>query len=372
MKKGDHAKAGLLSSIVDLICDIALFVSKFILGLVSHSVAISTDAFNNLSDCASCLFALFGYRLSAKPADAGHPFGHGRLEYLISQLIAVLIVLVSLELFKTSYQRIIDPQPIIFSWWVIAGLVVSIGVKVWMGRFNAQLNKESGSSILVAVSRDSYSDAAATSVTLFSYVIAPFISFPLDAIVGLAVSILIFIGALRIFGDTISQLLGQPCSEQEYQRILDIIANTDGILGVHDLLVHNYGPMRQIASAHVEVDGYQTVSQAHAIVDRLERRLLRETGVDIVLHMDPVEPNDLRTVAAKEQLTAALSKIDSRLSFHDFRIIAHHHPVWCFDLVVPYDMKIDENELRQKLTDALAVSQGALRLDIRFDRNFMG
>ena len=368
----NHASGGTLSSTVGLVCNVFLFTIKFLMGLISQSVAIISDAFNNLSDCVSCLVTLFGYRLASRPADAGHPFGHGRIEYMISQVISALIILVGIELFKTSWTRIFNPVELVFSWWVIGGLTISIGVKIWMGFFNRKISQLTNSSVMAAVSSDSFSDAASTSVTLISYLVAPLVSFPLDGIVGLAVSVLILIGGIKIMANTISELLGEPCDEKTIEKILNIIADTDGILGVHDLLIHNYGPTKQVGSAHVEVDGYQSVSQAHNIIDRLERRLYRETNIEMVLHMDPVIPDDKRMQQAKSELTAALKQIDSQLSFHDFRIISHRHPVWSFDLVVPYADKRTPDELKTQLYQLLDCENRHMHLDIHFDRNILG
>ena len=368
LNKKDSGSAGTLSSTIGLICNISLAALKMLLGIISHSVAICSDAVNNLSDCASCLITIFGYKLAAKPADPSHPFGHGRIEYMISQAIAVLIIIVGLELLKTSYQRIIDPQALVFSYWVIIGLAVSIAVKLWMGFFNRQLALVSNSTVLQAVSSDSFSDAASTSVTFISYAAAPFLSFPVDGIVGLFVSVLILYGGIKILSNTISE----PCSPEKIEKIMDIIAATDGILGVHDLLVHNYGPNKQVGSVHVEVDGYQTVYKAHNIIDKLERELYRQTGVEMVIHMDPVILNNKFYAAAKQNITALLTGIDEAMSFHDFRVLYNPDETWTFDILVPYSLKMSDEQISQILTEALKKDYPKINFEFHFDRNFMG
>ena len=283
---------GTLSSITGICCNIILFLIKFMMGTLSNSVAIVSDAFNNLSDCFSCLITLAGYKLASQPADKDHPFGHGRLEYLSSLVIAVIIVFVGLEFLKTSVDKLLNPEPVVFRWIAVFALSASIALKVWMYFFNTKLGEKIGSSTMLATATDSLSDSITTAVTLISLFSALITDFPVDGIIGILVSFLILKAAWEIMKDTVDTLLGKPADEKTVQDMMDIIYSFDEILGVHDLIVHNYGPGKMMASLHAEVSSDQDILVAHDKIDLIEKKIYEDLHIMTVIHMDPIETNN--------------------------------------------------------------------------------
>ena len=246
-------KYGTLSSIVGIICNVLLFLIKYAMGTLSHSISIVSDAFNNLSDCAGCLVTLLGYKMASKPADKNHPFGHGRMEYLTSLIIAALIIFVGIELLKNSVEKIINPVEIRFSFAVLFSLVFSIAVKLWMAVFNAELGKKINSSVLTATAKDSKSDVIATSATLIALICSLFTALPVDGVMGLLVSVFILKSGYDIVKDTVDELLGKPADPEIINNIKEYVLKNDKIIGIHDLIIHSYGPGNIIGSCHVEV-----------------------------------------------------------------------------------------------------------------------
>ena len=343
-------KYGTLSSIVGIICNVLLFLIKYAMGTLSHSISIVSDAFNNLSDCAGCLVTLLGYKMASKPADKNHPFGHGRMEYLTSLIIAALIIFVGIELLKNSVEEIINPVEIRFSFAVLISLVFSIAVKLWMAVFNAELGKKINSSVLTATAKDSKSDVIATSATLIALICSLFTALPVDGVMGLLVSVFILKSGYDIVKDTVDELLGKPADPEIINHIKEYVLKNDKIIGIHDLIIHSYGPGNIIGSCHVEVKSNESFTEVHDIVDSIEREIHNNLNILMTIHMDPIEVNDMLTNKCKKLVNNIIHSIDSSLDLHDFRIVSgESHTNLIFDLVVPFECKYSNEELKQKI-----------------------
>ena len=364
-------KAGFLSSTVGIVCNIILFVSKFIIGTIANSVAIISDAFNNLTDCLSCIITMFGYNLASKPADKEHPFGHGRMEYFTSLIIAVFIIIVGFEFFKTSLSRIFNKEDIDVTYFTIIVLVLSILLKFWMYLFNKKMSTIFNNQAMMATSYDSLSDAMTTSITLIGSIISLFTSFPIDGGIGLIVSGLIIKTAISIIKDTLDELLGKPADKETTQQLLDIVMSHQGILGVHDLMIHNYGPNNMIASLHAEVDAKQNVLEAHDTIDNIEKEIFEKMKIMTTIHLDPIETDNIQLNQYKTIVSKVLNEIDPELSFHDFRmVVGQTHTNLIFDVIIS-DKYRDKNQmLKEKIDEQLKLIDNKLETVITFDSQF--
>lgn len=364
-------KAGFLSSTVGIVCNIILFVSKFIIGTIANSVAIISDAFNNLTDCLSCIITMFGYNLASKPADKEHPFGHGRMEYFTSLIIAVFIIIVGFEFFKTSLSRIFNKENIDVTYFTIIVLVLSILLKFWMYLFNKKMSTIFNNQAMMATSYDSLSDAMTTSITLIGSIISLFTSFPIDGVIGLIVSGLIIKTAISIIKDTLDELLGKPADKETTQQLLDIVMSHQGILGVHDLMIHNYGPNNMIASLHAEVDAKQNVLEAHDTIDNIEKEIFEKMKIMTTIHLDPIETDNIQLNQYKTIVSKVLNEIDPELSFHDFRmVVGQTHTNLIFDVIIS-DKYRDKNQmLKEKIDEQLKLIDNKLETVITFDSQF--
>lgn len=364
-------KAGFLSSTVGIVCNIILFVSKFIIGTIANSVAIISDAFNNLTDCLSCIITMFGYNLASKPADKEHPFGHGRMEYFTSLIIAVFIIIVGFEFFKTSLSRIFNKENIDVTYFTIIVLVLSILLKFWMYLFNKKMATIFNNQAMMATSYDSLSDAMTTSITLIGSIISLFTDFPIDGVIGLIVSGLIIKTAISIIKDTLDELLGKPADKETTQQLLDIVMSHQGILGVHDLMIHNYGPNNMIASLHAEVDAKQNVLEAHDTIDNIEKEIFEKMKIMTTIHLDPIETDNIQLNQYKIIVSKVLNEIDPELSFHDFRmVVGQTHTNLIFDVIIS-DKYRDKNQmLKEKIDEQLKLIDNKLETVITFDSQF--
>ena len=364
-------KAGFLSSTVGIVCNIILFVSKFIIGTIANSVAIISDAFNNLTDCLSCIITMFGYNLASKPADKEHPFGHGRMEYFTSLIIAVFIIIVGFEFFKTSLSRIFNKEDIDVTYFTIIVLVLSILLQFWMYLFNKKMSTLFNNQAMMATSYDSLSDAMTTSITLIGSIISLFTSFPIDGVIGLIVSGLIIKTAISIIKDTLDELLGKPADKETTQQLLDIVMSHQGILGVHDLMIHNYGPNNMIASLHAEVDAKQNVLEAHDTIDNIEKEIFEKMKIMTTIHLDPIETDNIQLNQYKTIVSKVLNEIDPELSFHDFRmVVGQTHTNLIFDVIIS-DKYRDRNQmLKEKIDEQLKLIDNKLETVITFDSQF--
>ena len=330
---------GVLASMVGICCNILLFAAKLFIGLLVNSVSVMADAFNNLSDAASSIIGFIGVRMAGKPADDDHPFGHGRIEYISAFIVAFLVIQVGFSLFKSSVGKILHPEDMTFKWISVIILLLSIGVKFWLSAFNRKLGKRINSKVMLATA-DAMGDVITTGAATLSLVIFGIWGLNIDGITGLLVSLAVLFAGYSIAKDTLAPLIGEAIPPEVYKDISNFVESFDGILGTHDLIVHNYGPSKSMASIHAEVSASTDIAVSHAIVDRIEREAARKMGLLLVIHMDPVETDNERLNTYRKILEKVLFDVDVRLNFHDFRMVGKDKNVCLiFDLVVPREYK---------------------------------
>lgn len=339
-----------LGSIVGILCNVVLFAIKFTIGLLAGSMSILADAFNNLTDIGSSVVTMIGFRLSEKPADKEHPFGHGRFEYMSAMLVAIIILLVGFELFKSSAEKIFSPTDLKISIYTIILLVISVIIKLWMFFFNRKLGKKINSTGLIATAQDSVNDSIATFAVLISVVIFNVFGVNIDPYVGVLVAAFILYSGLKTIKETLDPLLGMPPEKETIDSILKIVLANDNFVGIHDLIVHNYGPGRSFASLHVEVPADADIVACHEDIDACEKELHNTLGIEVVIHMDPIAVNDENTQKTKEKVSKALSLYDKRLSIHDFRMVDGEEQInLIFDVVVPSEISIKDSAFKEKI-----------------------
>ena len=327
---------GVLASVVGIFCNVLLFAVKFTIGFLMKSLAVTADAFNNLSDAASSVISFIGVKMASKPADADHPFGHGRIEYIAALIVSFLVMEVGLSFLKNSIGKLMNPEEIIFEWVPFLILVLSIGVKFWMGVFNRKLGKRIDSKVMLATAADSMGDVITTGATVLSILICTFTSINVDDVAGIVVSVIVMWAGFSIAKETLEPLIGQSVPKELYQQITEAVEAYDGILGTHDLIVHNYGPNHSMASIHAEVPNDVDIEVSHEIIDRIEREVSKKLKLFLVIHMDPVETRNQEVLEIKSKLERIVHALDANLSFHDFRVVNGEHQVnLIFDLVVP-------------------------------------
>ena len=352
-----RTRCGNLAGTVGIVCNVLLCAGKFLAGFLSGSLAISADAVNNLSDASSSVIALLGFRIAAKPADDEHPYGHGRTEYLAGLAVSVMILLIGLELVKTSVGKIMAPEPIQAGLVPLAVLVVSILVKLWMAAFNRQVGKQIGSSMLEATAADSRNDVIATSAVLVATLAQMIFGWQLDGWIGLAVAAFILYSGWGLVKEAIAPLLGQAPDPEMVRHILEVTRSYPGVLGIHDLIVHDYGPGRQFASLHVEMAASQDVLASHDVIDQIERRFLEQEGLHVIIHYDPIVTDNNEVGEAREYLAKQVKRLDPRLTIHDLRVVpGETHTNLIFDLVVPHGFEMPECRLKSEV-QAMAQSK---------------
>lgn len=357
LKKSNNEREslGILSGIFGIICNTLLCIFKFVIGSISGSVSITADAVNNLSDAGSGIITILGSKLSNKPTDEEHPFGHGRFEYITALAVSFLIFLMSFELVKSSVIKIINPVEISFNIWYVAVLTVAIGIKLYMAFFNHKLYKKTDNINLKAVKQDSINDSIATAATMAALLISSFT--PLkraDGIIGLIVAVIIFTSGVGIVRDITGKILGNAPDRELVKSIESIMLQEELILGVHDLIIHDYGPGRIIASAHAEVPSDADIVEIHDVIDHAEKRISKELSLVICIHMDPIVINDEDVEHYKNMTDEIIKSLNENYSFHEFRLIKGKVNTLLFDLVVPYDSKAPAeilNELKQKFNE---------------------
>lgn len=328
---------GVMASMVGIFCNILLFAGKFTVGLVLHSVSVLADAFNNLSDAASSVIGFVGVKMASKPADQDHPFGHGRIEYIAALIVSFLVIEVGLSFLKTAVGKIREPEELAFSTVSVMVLLASIGVKLWMAYFNRKLGKRIHSSVMMATATDAMGDVVTTSATVLSLLFCRFTGINIDGFVGVAVALVVMWAGVGIARDTLEPLIGKAVDPELYRQITDFVESYKGILGSHDLIVHNYGPTRSLASIHAEVPNDVSIEISHEIIDKIEREAAKKLGIFLVIHMDPVEVRDDRVTNVRMKVTDVLKEIDDRLTLHDFRLVDGEQQInLIFDVVVPF------------------------------------
>lgn len=348
---------GVMVSVVGILCNILLFGAKIFAGLLVNSISVMADAFNNLSDAASSIIGFVGVRMAGKPADEDHPFGHGRVEYIAAFIVAFLVIQVGFSLFKTSFGKVMNPEEMSFQAVTVVILILSVFVKLWLGFFNRKLGERIQSSVMKATAADSLGDVVTTSATILSVAVYGIWGLNIDGIVGLIVSVAVMLAGVKIAKETLTPLIGEPIDPKLYLEITEFVESYEGIIGSHDLIVHNYGPTRSMASIHAEVPNDVNVEISHEVVDRIEREALKKFGIFLVIHMDPVETKNSRVMEFGSMVENVIHGVDSRISFHDFRLIDGQEQInLIFDLVFPreYDKKKRERlkeEIIKKVTE---------------------
>ncbi len=368
-----RGRYGRLSGITGIVCNLLLFATKLVAGWLTGSVAISADAFNNLSDAGSAIVTLLGFKLSEKPADPEHPFGHGRVEYLAGLMVAAAILYMGIELFRASLDKIFHPTELAFHWASVIILGVSIGVKLWLFLFNRKLGRRIGSTVMVATATDSLSDCISTAAVLLSLVFSVAFGISVDGYAGALVAIFVFYSGIKAGGETLQPLLGQPADPEFVERIREIVMRREEMLGIHDLIVHDYGPGRVMVSLHAELPCTMEIMVAHEMIDEIEAEIAKEMGCVVSIHMDPIAVNDPETLELKGLVEEQLTAIDDRLTIHDFRFVRGvNRNNLIFDILVPYDCAREDDGIAEELRERVMAVRPDCCLVMQIDHSYVG
>lgn len=369
-----RARIGKLSGAVGIICNCLLAAGKLIVGHMTSSMSITADGLNNLSDGASSIVTLLGFKLAEKPADRKHPYGHARIEYIAGLTVAVMILFIGLELGKSSVQKFIDPEPIEFSFTAVWVLCASILVKLFMMLFNLKMGRRINSNALLATAADSRNDVMTTSAVLAASIVEHFYDVRIDGVMGIAVSLFILYSGVKLAGETMSPLLGEGANSELQKQITDYINGCPMVLGCHDLMVHDYGPGRRYASIHVEIDKNEDPMACHARIDRMERECLKNYGTHLVIHYDPVVTDDPEVNSTKRLVNTIIKVRDGRLTIHDFRMVDDGESVkMSFDMILPEDLRGQEQSIKETVEKALnSLDSKKYYADITFDMESEG
>lgn len=364
-----RARIGKLSGAVGIICNCLLAAGKLIVGHMTSSMSITADGLNNLSDGASSIVTLLGFKLAEKPADRKHPYGHARIEYIAGLTVAVMILFIGLELGKSSVQKFINPEPIEFSFTAVWVLCASILVKLFMMLFNLKMGRRINSNALLATAADSRNDVMTTSAVLAASIVEHLCDVRIDGVMGIAVSLFILYSGVKLAGETMSPLLGEGANPELQKQITDYINGCPMVLGCHDLMVHDYGPGRRYASIHVEIDKNEDPMACHARIDEMERECLKNYGTHLVIHYDPVVTDDPEVNSTKKLVNTIIKVRDSRLTIHDFRMVDDGESVkMSFDMILPEDLRGQEQSIKDTVVKALdSLDSKKYYADITFD-----
>lgn len=364
---------GELASLVGIFFNILLFSGKFAIGLVTNAISVTADAFNNLSDAGSSIITLLGFKMSNQKPDNEHPFGHGRIEYISGLLVSVLILIMAFELIKTSFSKIITPEEIEVSKYTFFILGGSIIIKIYMFLYNTLYGKKISSSAMKATAIDSLSDSIATTVVLISAILHVLFDWHIDAYAGIAVGLFIAYAGLKTLKETISPLLGQTPDREVVESIEKIVLECEVISGIHDMIIHDYGPTRTFVSLHAEVPCDKDILEIHDYIDQIEFKIKKELKIEATIHMDPIDTKDAKTLECKEKVKEIISSIDSKLSIHDFRMVhGETHSNVLFDLVIPHKFKISEDMLTKMIEEEVRKSFPSYNLIIQVDNDYAG
>lgn len=364
---------GVLASIVGIFCNVFLFIVKMIAGAALHSVSVMADGFNNLSDAGSSIISFVGVKMASRPADRKHPFGHGRIEYIAALIVSFLVLEVGLTFLKDSVSKIRNPEELNFQLVSVLVLILSIGIKLWLGMFNRQLGEKINSKVMMAVFTDSMGDVIITSATVVSLVFFRITGINIDAFIGIGVALAVMWAGVGIAGDTLEPLIGEAIDPEIYHKITDFVESYAGIEGTHDLIVHNYGPNRSMASIHAEVPNNVDIEDSHEIIDRIERDALEKLGIFLVVHMDPIETENEEILKMNSLVVDVLRNLDKNCSIHDFRAVEGKEQInLIFDLVVPYEYnESQKRELEEQFVKALQAQDPRYRCVITMEHSYM-
>jgi len=367
---------GYLGGLVGITLNLILFATKLFIGIISNSIAVTADAFNNLSDVASSVITILGFKLASKPPDKEHPFGHGRLEYVSGLIVSFLVILVGFEFIKTSFDKIIHPSKVIFSLIPFILILISIGFKVWISRFNKTMGKAINSSALKASSTDALTDVFSSSCVALSLLLSVWIDFPIDGYMGMLVSFIIIYAGYSLIRETINPLLGEAPDMELVNGLKEKLLSYDYITGSHDLVIHNYGPGRCMGSIHAEVPCNISIVKIHEIIDKAEKEISDEFDLYLVIHMDPINTGDKEVDASRLELLGVLKSFSIIKSIHDFRIVGEgEHKNLIFDVVIDFNPKFsenDENRLEEDINKQLKKAYPYYNAVMTIDRDYLG
>ena len=364
-------KYGVLAGAVGILLNLLLSAGKLFAGLATGSISITADAFNNLSDAGSSVVTLVGFKLAGQKADAGHPFGHGRAEYLAGLFVSLMILLVGVELGKSSIEKILRPEAVDFSLASVAILGAAILVKLWMGRFNRALGRQIGSAAMEATAVDSLTDAAATAAVLAGTLVNRFAHVNIDGWMGLAVAVFILRSGWGAAKDTINPLLGERPDPELVRGIRDLVLSHPQVAGMHDLIIHDYGPGRRLCSFHAEVPQDADILDAHDAIDHIEREIQETFGIETTVHMDPIATDDEKVNQLRLQVSALAQAVEPEMTIHDFRVVrGPTHTNVIFDAVVPHRCRLTDEEVRQRLSRAVSALDPTYQTVIQLDRAY--
>lgn len=364
-------KLGVLSGVVGIILNVILSVFKMIFGVITKSISIVADGANNIFDAVSSIISLIGFKISGKPADDEHPFGHGRVEYISALTLAFFILIMGVELIKSSFDRFTNPETVIFSIPAVIVLVFSILAKIWLAVFNRKIGKLMNSVAVDAVVTDSIGDIAATTCSLIALIASKFTDFPVDGVMGIIVALIVIYAGIGIIKDTLGPLLGEPPEKETVDRLVELVLSFDGVVGIHDLVLHSYGHSRVYGSLHAEVPAEVDILSSHDTIDLIERKIKDTLGIEISIHMDPII-NDERTTDLKNKVADIVINICKDASIHDFRIVeGPTHTNLIFDVVLPRKSELSEQELTDKINFAVKHMGEKYFAVINVDRNYV-
>lgn len=347
---------GILSSVVGVVCNIILFGIKMSIGLLINSISVMADAFNNLSDAASSIISFVGVKLANRPADEEHPFGHGRYEHIAALIVAFLVLQVGFSCMKGAVDKILHPSLISSSWLTIGILAVSVLLKLWLGFFNKKLGNRINSSVMKATAADAFGDVMITSVTVISVIVGHVTKLKIDGYMGFVVSLFVLYAGFNIAKETLEPLIGEAATPEVYKKISGFLESYDGILGTHDLIVHNYGPSNTMATIHAEVSRDADIEAAHETIDKIEQDALKELDIFLVIHMDPIAADDEKVMQLRQEINELVKSMDENVSIHDFRMVNGEHQInLIFDMVVPHSYNAEKKAaLEEKVKEEIS------------------
>lgn len=362
---------GKFSGIVGIFCNILLSFSKILAGLFFKSVAVVADGVNNLSDAANSVITLIGFKIASKPADKEHPFGHARFEYISGLIVSFLIMLLGLSLLKSSFLKIFTPEPVVFSFLSVGVLIFSVLVKLWMYCFNKKIATKISSVTVLATAKDSLNDVISTSAVLVSLIVSKVFSIEIDGFIGTLVSLFVIYSGFELINDTLSPLLGEAPKEELVRLMETEIPKYPSVIGLHDLVVHNYGESKCFATVHVEVPANQDITVSHDIIDNIENDFYKKHKIQLVIHLDPVETQNEEVNKLKEEIKTKITEFSSELSIHDFRVVfgdTHNNVI--FDVVVPIDFSLKDEEVKDKVNEIVKNANNKNIPIIKIDKKY--
>ena len=363
---------GVLSGVVGIILNVILSIFKMIFGAITRSVSIVADGANNIFDAISSIISLAGFKISGKPADKDHPFGHGRIEYVSALILAFVILTMGVELIKSSIEKFSNPEQVIFSIPAVVVLVFSILAKIWLAAFNKTIGKKINSVSVNAVVADSIGDIAATTCSLIALVASKFTALPVDAVMGIIVAGVVIYAGIGIVKDTLGPLLGEPPEKEDVDELEKLVLSYDGVIGIHDLVLHGYGHGKVYGSLHAEVPSDGDMIQVHDMIDLIEKDIKERLGMEVSIHMDPVLVGDETTDKYKKMTAEIIKEISAELTFHDFRIVVGPtHTNLIFDIVIPYGVKMTEHEIKENIDKKIRKKSKNIFTVITFDRSYV-